>query len=95
MKSNDSWELQRERLAWRISIRDGVPFLEARDRVHERAIKLGKSPANVKLLRMIRKVMVRRDLDFRPAAAEVLERIVRQWMKRFAQGARELAQKKP
>lgn len=86
MKSNDDWELQRERLAWRVSIRDGVPFLEARDRVHERAIRLGTSTANVKFLRMIRKAMCRKGLTFREAAAQVWDRIALSWMKKFVHG---------
>jgi hypothetical protein len=88
MKSNDEWEEQRERLAWRVSIRDGVPFLEARDRVHERAIRLGKSPANMKFLRMIRKAMRRKGLTFREAVVQVWDRIALSWMKKFVRGIR-------
>ena len=94
VKSNEEWELQRERLAWRISIRDSVPYLEARDLVHERAIKLGRSPGNVKLLRMVRKHMRRQQLSFRIAAGEILNRIASFWMKRFVGGVCELAQKR-
>jgi hypothetical protein len=86
MKSNDDWELQRERLAWKISIRDSVPFLEARDRVHERAIRLGKSVANVKFLRMIRKAMKRQHLPFREATVKVWDRIALGWAKKFIRG---------
>lgn len=86
MKSNDEWEIQRERVAWRISVRDGVPFCEARDRVHERAIRLGSSSANRKFLRMIMKTMARKRVSFRAAAAVVWNRIAYLCLRRFITG---------
>jgi hypothetical protein len=83
VKPNEEWEAQLQGLTWKVSVRDGVSFDEARDRVIERAIRLGPSPANRKFYRMIVQTMRRNGLPFREAAAKVWDRCARFVIGRF------------
>lgn len=82
-KPEPGWTEQAERLAWRLSAREGMPFSQARDAIVERAIRLGRSPGNVKFRRMILKVVLRKGLPFREAASLVWDRLARSVIRRF------------
>lgn len=74
MKSGEDFNLQAERLCWKISAKDGITFEEAGARLMERAIRLGPSPANRKFLRIILKMAHRRHMSFQAAASKVWDR---------------------
>ncbi|MCI0563917.1 MAG: hypothetical protein MN733_36040 [Nitrososphaera sp.] len=74
MKTGEDWNLQAERLAWKLSSREGITFKEAAARIIERLIRLGPSPANRKFLRLILKMMNRRGLSFLDAASRIWHR---------------------
>lgn len=87
-KPGAEWDAQAERLAWRLSAREGITFDEAKARVAERAIRLGRSPGNLKFRRMIARVMERRGLRFGEAASLVWDRLAKAVIRRFVNGVR-------
>lgn len=87
-KPEPGWAEQAERLAWRLSSREGIPFAEAAARIGERAIRLGRSPGNLKFRRMIARVMLRGGLPFGEAASLVWDRLAKSVMRRFLKGVK-------
>lgn len=75
-------------MAWRLSAREGITFDEAKVRIGERAIRLGRSPGNLKFRRMIGKMMLRKGLPFGEAASLVWDRLAKSVMRRFMNGVR-------
>lgn len=87
-KPGAEWDAQAERLAWRLSAREGITFDEAKAKIAERAIRLGRSPGNLKFRRMIDRMMRRKGLPFGEAASLVWDRLARSVIRKGIDGVR-------